>query len=428
MLKSIFITLSISLLAIGFAACDGSTATGTMGGPCFDDGSCDGDLVCNTELICDQAPAEDLCENVDCGTNGSCVVQAAVAVCICDAGYEGEHCETDIDECADAPCQNGGSCTDGVNSYTCECPTGFDGEQCENNIDDCADVTCQNGGSCVDGVNSYTCDCLPGYDGDQCENNIDDCADVTCQNGGTCTDGVNSYTCDCLPGYDGDQCENNIDDCADAPCRNGGTCTDGVSSYSCECPDPFWGDDCEFCTDGLAFEGVCQHPRIFVSDWQGSADFGGPAAADAICNTDANSPDNTKSYKALLGLSGVRELGNDWPLAPNATYYRVDGSTVIDTTNENGVFVFDLQNSIWETSPEVWTGLNTNFATSSKNCSNWTSISGTVNVGGAGWKSNRAIYRYTQYCNRTNVRLYCVEQVCDAGYSYDTSNDVCIED
>lgn len=36
-------------------------------------------------------------------------------ICQCVDGYEGENCETEINECDPNPCQNGGTCTVGFN-------------------------------------------------------------------------------------------------------------------------------------------------------------------------------------------------------------------------------------------------------------------------------------------------------------------------
>ncbi|XP_066275240.1 neurogenic locus notch homolog protein 1-like [Branchiostoma lanceolatum] len=200
----------------------------------------------------DTIECEDECASDPCQYGATCEDEVNGYTCTCAAGYEGVHCETNIDDCASVTCQNGGTCVDGVDSYACDCVAGYDGDHCENDIDDCASVTCRNGGTCVDGVNSYACDCVAGYDGDHCENDIDDCASVTCQNGGTCVDGVDSYACDCVAGYDGDHCENDIDDCASVTCQNGGTCLDGVDSYACDCVAGYDGDHCENDIDDCA--------------------------------------------------------------------------------------------------------------------------------------------------------------------------------
>merc|ERR1712152_13277 len=60
---------------------------------------------------------------------------------------------------------------DGLDAYTCDCVAGFEGTHCETNIDNCVGVTsCQNGGTCVDGINNYTCNCAEGFTGAFCEN------------------------------------------------------------------------------------------------------------------------------------------------------------------------------------------------------------------------------------------------------------------
>jgi len=51
--------------------------------------------------------------------------------------------------------------------YSCTCAGGFEGDRCETNIDDCPGHRCQNNATCLDGIDGYTCTCLPGFTGDQ---------------------------------------------------------------------------------------------------------------------------------------------------------------------------------------------------------------------------------------------------------------------
>jgi len=47
------------------------------------------------------------------------------AVVLLSAGYEGIHCEVNIDECRSSPCLNGATCIDGVAEFHCHCPDGL---------------------------------------------------------------------------------------------------------------------------------------------------------------------------------------------------------------------------------------------------------------------------------------------------------------
>ena len=127
-----------------------------------------------------------------------------------------------IDHCANNLCQNGAVCVNGQESSFCRCKSGFEGIHCEIEIDknDCIENPCQNSGRCIDEIDGYTCFCPAGYDGDHCENNIDDCLSNHCQNNSTCIDGVNSYFCQCDTGWEGQFCTSNIDDCSVNPCQN----------------------------------------------------------------------------------------------------------------------------------------------------------------------------------------------------------------
>lgn len=53
------------------------------------------------------------------------------ASCSCDVGYEGERCETNVNECKSNPCKNNATCEDGINSFRCRCLPGNKGKYCE---------------------------------------------------------------------------------------------------------------------------------------------------------------------------------------------------------------------------------------------------------------------------------------------------------
>ena len=71
---------------------------------------------------------------------------------ICNDGFTGDTCETNVDDCDPNPCMNGGSCEDGIESFTCTCAAGFMGDTCEINVNDCDPNPCMSGGSCEDGI------------------------------------------------------------------------------------------------------------------------------------------------------------------------------------------------------------------------------------------------------------------------------------
>lgn len=51
------------------------------------------------------------------------------------------------------PCQNGGKCFNLINAYNCDCAgTGYEGNNCETQIDECAVDTnlCKPNGVCLD--------------------------------------------------------------------------------------------------------------------------------------------------------------------------------------------------------------------------------------------------------------------------------------
>lgn len=70
----------------------------------------------------------------------------------------------DIDECDPDPCHYG-SCQDGVAAFACLCQPGYTGHHCETNINECHSQPCRHGGTCQDRDNAYLCLCLKGTTG-----------------------------------------------------------------------------------------------------------------------------------------------------------------------------------------------------------------------------------------------------------------------
>ncbi|XP_078619241.1 mucin-like protein [Branchiostoma floridae x Branchiostoma japonicum] len=161
-----------------------------------------------------------------CRNNGSCNTTSGmdpslvtddekfvVLDCVCQDGYTGEKCETDLDACAANfdPCFPGVNCTDlpppaDVDGYECgECPTGYQGNGtiCQD-VDECETeegLHCQQ--ICRNNIGNFTCDCHPGYhisdNGFEC-NDIDECSlPSNCSQSCNNTDG--SYNCSCWDGF-----------------------------------------------------------------------------------------------------------------------------------------------------------------------------------------------------------------------------------
>jgi hypothetical protein len=103
----------------------------TLSDTAFEDDACVITLIGSEPMVtADDAQAHlsitIACDDMQCN-HGQCVDGS----CVCDPGYTGDSCETNIDDCNPNPCQNGGTCTDGVDSYSCDCAEGYSGENCE---------------------------------------------------------------------------------------------------------------------------------------------------------------------------------------------------------------------------------------------------------------------------------------------------------
>lgn len=164
--------------------------------------------------------------------------------------------------------------------------------------------------------------------------------------------------------------------------------------------------------------------------------FGGAVGADAICASEATSKSLTGKFKAVI-VSGARRACTTancsggtsenlaWVLKANTTYYRLDGTTIIGTTNAGGVFEAALDNPVEDTNQDtIWTGLRSDWTNqASENCDNWYNVNG---AGGAttGDTSSTDNWAFgtngsTYSCSNT-LRLVCAEQ---AGSGPTTASD-----
>ena len=154
-----------------------------------------------TGIKCDQI---DYCSHHSC-QHGKCVNHNNGYECVCEHGYEGQHCNDDINECINNDCNGHGQCINTIGSFKCVCQNGWTGKECESQYVACESSNpCLNGGKCnVKGDNQYECECVNGWGGRDCHINIDDCGGHLCQNNAQCIDGINTYTCQCQPGFTG---------------------------------------------------------------------------------------------------------------------------------------------------------------------------------------------------------------------------------
>uniref|UniRef100_A0A3B3XEG2 Crumbs cell polarity complex component 1 n=1 Tax=Poecilia mexicana TaxID=48701 RepID=A0A3B3XEG2_9TELE len=229
-----------------------------------------------------------------CQNQAICRTRGNGYSCFCVPGFQGAHCQIDVNECASQPCRNGATCVDGVGRFSCLCPPGFTGEcltfqcwfeaksmpgfrvqtmtpqnlvdlywahldpdifvalmmftgtTCELQVDQCQSQPCLHRGTCVNHAAGFRCICHVGFQGDRCEIDTDDCQEQPCQNGALCVDGVNEYSCDCShTAFTGPHCETLLPQCNSDPCFNSAICKDNQGNYTCECWPGFEGRNCE---------------------------------------------------------------------------------------------------------------------------------------------------------------------------------------
>ncbi|XP_061831847.2 protein crumbs homolog 1 isoform X1 [Nerophis lumbriciformis] len=214
-------------------------------------------------------PAVDFCSPNPCQNQALCQIRGDGYACFCVPGFQGAHCQIDVNECASQPCMKGATCVDRVGRYSCLCPSGFTGATCEVPIDECQSQPCLNAGSCHGDAGGFICTCLPGYQGHRCEINIDECQDEPCQNGALCIDGVDEYSCDCShTAFIGKHCEGPKPQCDSEPCFNSAICKDSQGNYICECWPGFEGRLCEIDINECGSNPCLNGGRCIERSWQ----------------------------------------------------------------------------------------------------------------------------------------------------------------
>jgi len=118
--------------------------------------------------------------------------------------------------------------------------------------------------------------------------------------------------------------------------------------------------------------------KIFYTVSSYNGNLGGVSGADSKCMADSNYP-GSGTYKALI-VDGTNRIASasanagdgqvDWVLQPNTTYYRSDGSTIILTTDSNGIFVFGTLDNSFGSGGRLWMGLNADWTTDN-HCTTW---------------------------------------------------------
>ena len=147
--------------------------------------------------------------------------------------------------------------------------------------------------------------------------------------------------------------------------------------------------------------------------------------ADTICNNDSNNiisgifhallVDNANRVASTTANAGDNQI--NWAFKPNTTYYRLDKITPVLTTNNNNLFIFGTFYNEVTTSPiTIWTGLNNDWTTSNRHCTNWS-----TNLPPGNPNDNKGIVGIANAIDDTFIRESNAE-TCDNFFSL-----ICIE-
>ncbi|CAM1306300.1 Uncharacterised protein g4314 [Pycnogonum litorale] len=347
--------------------------------PCLNNATCVDNVEEYFQCLCTSGYQGKLCEERvnectlnPCLNNGTCESGTDSYRCLCKTGYTGENCETDIGVCnTTSPndgnninqttlpavrCINGGKCVDGPGlQYYCICVDGFEGEHCEDEIDECRNHPCQNGGICYDLLNDFRCHCSFEWTGKRCGEQVLLCPG----NNNPCVNGVcvitsryyitdmeneelniakyehsdnssmitsNSTMCYCVPDYYGKFCEYRYDDCLpNDKCNNRGRCIDGINSFTCICSSGFTGLKCEINCDNQT--SICSSINAFLE-------------SSILVSSKLSLPDDTlKTRISGTSLTGsgisVSDTTNDISIATTVPISNVISFTTISISSSS---------------------------------------------------------------------------------------------
>lgn len=93
----------------------------------------------------------------------------------------------------------------------------------------------------------------------------------------------------------------------------------------------------------------------------------------------SNAPCRRASVTAITGDGQI-----DWPLLPNSTYYTLDLSTFITTTDSHGLLNYPFVNKVTTTCRNFPSGMHADFTSSTASCSNFQNASSSLSLK-VGW-------------------------------------------
>jgi len=176
--------------------------------PCQNEGACtdgvDGrTCTCPTGFSGDDCETSVTgCEDDPCKNGATCTDVGGSYTCACPSGFYGPNCDTG---CPQAHCLGSVTCnpTDGRQSRCQLCEPGYQGPICNSEIDECQVEPCQNDGICSDLLADFSCQCATGWTGkdcsadvDECELELDDCVEPL-----VCSNSAGGFECACRVGF-----------------------------------------------------------------------------------------------------------------------------------------------------------------------------------------------------------------------------------